>query len=50
LRLAYLAPDIVTALVAGRGPVQITAQALRYRHDLPIDWPGQRAALGFPPR
>jgi DNA invertase Pin-like site-specific DNA recombinase len=49
LRLAYLAPDILEAIVAGRAPPSLTAQRLLYLDDLPLDWVGQRARLGFPP-
>jgi site-specific DNA recombinase len=48
LRLAYLAPDIVDAIVTGRQPTDLTATRLVRMHDLPIDWPGQRQYLGFP--
>ena len=48
LRLAYLAPDIVEAIVAGRQPPELTANRLVRIHDLPIDWPGQRGHLSFP--
>lgn len=47
-RLAYLAPDIVDAIVTGRQPTDLTATRLVRMHDLPIDWPGQRQYLGFP--
>lgn len=49
LRLAYLAPDIIAAIVAGRVPPALTAQRLLYVDDLPLDWPSQRQRLGFPP-
>jgi DNA invertase Pin-like site-specific DNA recombinase len=48
LRLAYLAPDIVEAVVRGLQPVDIMANQLVRMQDLPLDWPGQRQALGFP--
>ena len=47
LPLAFLAPDITCAIVAGRAPSELTATALgRLRH-LPTDWPAQRRLLGF---
>ena len=49
LRLAYLAPDIVEAVVRGRQPVDLMANQLVRMQDLPLDWPGQRESLGFPP-
>ena len=48
LRLAYLAPDIVEAIVFGRQPRDLSANRLVRRLDLPTDWAGQREYLGFP--
>ncbi|WP_246337306.1 hypothetical protein [Azospirillum oleiclasticum] len=47
LPLAFLAPDIVEAIVAGRQPPGLTAESLIKRTDLPLDWDRQREALGF---
>lgn len=47
LPLAFLAPDIVEAIVAGRQPPGLTAESLIKRTDLPMDWDRQREALGF---
>jgi DNA invertase Pin-like site-specific DNA recombinase len=47
LRLTFLAPDIVTAILEGRQPVQLTANKLMGDTRLPIDWAEQRRALGF---
>jgi hypothetical protein len=48
LRLPSLAPDIVTAIVNGRKPRQLTAKKLmRLALELPIDWTEQRRLLGF---
>jgi hypothetical protein len=48
IRLAFLAPDILECIVAGRQPPQLTAQVLRTgRFDIPVDWAAQRRALGF---
>ena len=48
LRLPSLAPDIVTAIINGRNPPQLTAKKLmRLTHQLPIDWTEQRRLLGF---
>jgi hypothetical protein len=49
MRLAYLAPDIVEAIVDGKQPVSLTASKLAKLQDLPIEWPEQRRILGFPP-
>jgi hypothetical protein len=46
-RLAYLAPDIVTAIVEGRQPAGLTATRLLEDTRLPLDWQEQRRALGF---
>jgi DNA invertase Pin-like site-specific DNA recombinase len=48
LRLPWLAPDITTAIVNGRQPLELNAETLmRKIWRLPIDWAGQRALLGF---
>ncbi|NNC64616.1 MAG: hypothetical protein HKN84_07505 [Gammaproteobacteria bacterium] len=48
VRLAYLAPDIVEAIVDGKQPATLTATKLARVYDLPIEWPAQRHRLGFP--
>jgi hypothetical protein len=48
LPLAFLAPDIVAAIVEGRQPVELTARKLERICDLPIRWDKQRAALAIP--
>ena len=47
LRLAYLAPDITTAILEGRQPSSLTATMLIEHPCLPLSWQEQRAALGF---
>ena len=47
VRLAFLAPDIVTAILAGKQPAGLTADKLMADTRLPLDWRDQRAALGF---
>jgi len=47
LRIAYLAPDIIAAILDGRQPVQLNRQRLARATNLPLDWQGQRAMLGF---
>jgi hypothetical protein len=47
VRLAWLAPDIVEAILAGRQPKGVTASALMRDTRLPTDWLDQREALGF---
>ena len=48
LRLSWLAPDIIAAILAGRQPPDLTARKLlgMYQH-LPVGWPEQKKALGF---
>jgi site-specific DNA recombinase len=48
LRLASLAPEIVTAIVNGKNPPQLTAKKLtRLALQIPVDWTEQRKLLGF---
>ena len=47
LRLAYLAPDITTAILDGHQPEGLTATQLIERSDLPMGWREQRHTLGF---
>ena len=47
LRLAYLAPDITTAILDGQQPSGLTATMLIEHPALPLSWQEQRAVLGF---
>jgi site-specific DNA recombinase len=48
IRLSYLAPEIVGALLAGRHPIELTpTRLLRLSKNLPLDWTVQRRFLGF---
>ena len=47
LQIAFLAPDIVEAILAGRQPVEQTARRLRHIGALPLEWDRQRRFLGF---
>jgi site-specific DNA recombinase len=48
IRLSYLAPDIVRALLEGRQPIELTpTRLLRLSKDLPHDWSEQRHVLDF---
>jgi site-specific DNA recombinase len=48
IRLAFLAPEMVERIAAGRQPPELTAQALRSgRFDIPVDWVTQKRALGL---
>ena len=45
--LAFLAPDIVAAILEGRQPVELTAARLKRMTNLPVSWAEQRRYLGF---
>ena len=48
LRLPSLAPDIITAIINGKNPSQLTAKKLmRLTTQIPTDWVEQRKLLGF---
>ena len=47
LRLGFLAPSIVEAILDGRHPIEITADQLTLREDIPVIWLEQRNRLGF---
>lgn len=47
VRLNYLAPDIIAAVLDGTQPDELTCQSLM-AVDLPMDWSLQRRLLGFP--
>jgi site-specific DNA recombinase len=47
LRLAFVAPAIVKAILSGQHPPTLTAAKLIKDTRLPLDWMAQRAALGF---
>jgi len=47
IRLAFLAPELVERIVAGRQPPELTAQSLlTSRVALPLSWAAQKQALG----
>ena len=46
LQCAFLAPDIVEAILDGRQPADLGIQKLL--KDIPLDWTAQRRLLGFP--
>lgn len=49
MRLSYLAPDIVRAILDGRQPVELTSnKLLKLAKGLPQDWQAQKPYLGFP--
>ncbi len=46
-RLAFLAPDITTAILEGRQPVELNTRSLLRIAELPAEWSEQRRVLGF---
>jgi site-specific DNA recombinase len=46
-RLTLLAPDIVSAILNGKHPPELTARRLMDDTRLPLDWREQRQSLGF---
>ncbi|GHF70700.1 hypothetical protein [Seohaeicola zhoushanensis] len=50
LPLAWLAPDIAAAILAGHQPAELSAKRLRDLPDLPLDRATERRVLGFPAR
>jgi site-specific DNA recombinase len=46
-RLTVLAPDIVSAILNGKHPPELTARRLMDDTRLPLDWSEQRKRLGF---
>ena len=47
LQLAFLAPDIIEAVLDGRQPVALTARYLKRLKPVPTSWSEQRRILGF---
>jgi DNA invertase Pin-like site-specific DNA recombinase len=46
-RLTIMAPDIVSAILSGKHPAELTARRLMDDTRLPLDWNEQRRCLGF---
>jgi hypothetical protein len=47
LRLSFLAPDVVKAILRGRQPVGLTSKRLLSDTRFPIAWQEQKARLGI---
>ena len=47
IRLSFLAPDIIKAIILGNHPPTLTAASLNRASRLPLDWEEQRKTLGF---
>jgi hypothetical protein len=48
IQLAFLAPDIVKAILDGRQPIELTPRRLMRIGELPLEWHRQRRLFGFP--
>ncbi|MDC1089817.1 recombinase family protein [Emcibacteraceae bacterium] len=47
VRLSFLAPDIIEAIMEGHQPTTLTVTKLRELKDLPAEWEDQRKVLGI---
>lgn len=47
VRLSYLAPDIISAIVNGTQPPDLTGRKITRQNNIPLDWAGQRSMFGF---
>jgi site-specific DNA recombinase len=47
LRICWLAPDIISAIVEGTQPPSLTGRKLLRATNIPLDWSEQRAFFGF---
>ena len=45
ITLAFMAPDIVNKILAGRQPLELTPERLKKACPLPVSWEEQRALL-----
>ena len=45
LRLSFLAPDIVEAILTGKQPVDLTANRLANTSEIPVDWAAQHKMI-----
>jgi hypothetical protein len=47
LRVSWLAPDIIAAIIEGRQPATLTGRRLLRAADVPLSWQDQRQYFGF---
>ena len=47
VRMAFLAPDIIEAILQGRQPRNLTFRWMKRLTELPLSWEKQRQVLGF---
>jgi len=46
-RISWLAPDMISAILDGSQPPQLTGRRLIRANAIPLDWPSQRKMFGF---
>jgi len=46
-RISWLAPDMISAILDGSQPLQLTGRRLIRANAIPLDWPSQRKMFGF---
>ena len=47
VRLSYLAPDIISAIISGTQPSELTGRQIMRKNNIPLDWASQRIMFGF---
>jgi site-specific DNA recombinase len=47
VRISWLAPDIIGAIMDGTQPANLTGRKLTRANAIPLDWPSQRKMFGF---
>ncbi|GAB5488764.1 MAG: hypothetical protein Pars2KO_23340 [Parasphingorhabdus sp.] len=47
VRLCFMAPDIISAIVDGTQPPDLTGRKIMGINKIPLDWAGQRKMFGF---
>lgn len=48
VRLSFMAPDIISAIVGGTQPPDLTGRKIMRINKIPLDWAGQRKMFGVP--
>ncbi len=47
VRLSFMAPDIICAIIDGTQPPDLTGRKIMRINKIPLDWAGQRKMFGF---
>lgn len=47
VRLSYLAPDIIVAIINGTQPAELTGRQIMRKNNIPLDWASQRIMFGL---